>query len=138
MEDSGSLLFDSVSILTHVKAGRITHHPSQCLALVRTLWRGMYDIPVSWITLPATPFVAPTIMSLEAARNLSIPDLIHVLNEKLNLEWSSLLQTPLPPSVSLASVDSDVRVPSSVHLNEHGALQSTSSSKVSNPEHTIS
>lgn len=41
-------------------------------------------------------------MSLEAARDLSIPDL-RVLNEKLNLECTWLRAIPLPPPVT--SVD---------------------------------
>ncbi|KAF9786413.1 hypothetical protein BJ322DRAFT_1059468, partial [Thelephora terrestris] len=42
-------------------------------------------------------------MSLEAARNLSIPDLFRVLNEKLNLECTRLQETPLLPVVTPAS-----------------------------------
>ena len=57
-------------------------------------------------------------MSLEAARKLSVPDLIHALNEKINAEWSGLLETPLPPGVSVASVQSEVRAYWSIHLNE--------------------
>ena len=74
---------------------------------------GIHDISMCWITLPATllcPAHSPaTIMSLEAARGLSIIDLISVMNEKLNMEWSGLLETPLPPVVSQASVESEVR-----------------------------
>ena len=63
-------------------------------------------------------------MSLEAARDLSIPDLILVLNEKLNLECSNILKSPLPPAASLASVESKVRAPSSAYLNKRGTSQS--------------
>ena len=74
---------------------------------------GIHDIPMCWITLPATLLYPPhnlaAIMSLEAARGLSILDLISVMNEKLNMEWSGLLETPLPPVVSQASVESEVR-----------------------------
>ena len=52
--------------------------------------------------------VTATVMSLEAARNLSIPDLLRVLNEKLGLECARLRETPLPPVVSAASLESEV------------------------------
>jgi len=50
-------------------------------------------------------------MSLEAARDLSIPELLYVLNEKLGLESSSLRQTCLPPIISIASLAAEVRTP---------------------------
>lgn len=51
-------------------------------------------------------------MALEAARDLSIPDLFRVLSEKLNLECTRLQETPLPPVVTPASeVESEVRAP---------------------------
>ena len=40
-------------------------------------------------------------MSLEAARNLSVTDLPHVLDEKLGLEYAGLRESHLPPVVSL-------------------------------------
>lgn len=49
-------------------------------------------------------------MPLEAARDLSIPDLLRVLNEKLCLECTRLQEAPLPP----ASVESEVRIPLSL------------------------
>ena len=42
-------------------------------------------------------------MSLEVARNLSVPDLPHVLDEKLSLEYAGLRESHLPPVVSLGS-----------------------------------
>ena len=36
-------------------------------------------------------------MSLKATRDLSIADLLHVLSEKLDLEYTSLRETALPP-----------------------------------------
>jgi len=47
-------------------------------------------------------------MSLEAAHNLSIPELLRVLNEKLGLESSRLRETCLPPIVSIASLKAEV------------------------------
>ena len=61
-------------------------------------------------------------MSLEAARSLSIPDLLRVLSEKLNLECTRSQETPLPPVFTPASaVESEVRAPQSVYLTEHGS-----------------
>jgi len=54
-------------------------------------------------------------MPLEAARDLSIPDLLRVLNEKLCLECTRLQEAPLPP----ASVESEVRIP--VSLSDCGS-----------------
>ena len=47
-------------------------------------------------------------MSLEAARGLSIFELLCVLNEKLNLEHTRLQDTPLPPVGPAASLESEV------------------------------
>jgi len=58
--------------------------------------------------MPITLLLAATIMSLETARDLSIPDLLRVLNEKLDLEYTRLRGTPLPPTVSVASLESEV------------------------------
>ena len=44
-------------------------------------------------------------MSLEAARDLSVQDLLHVLNEKLNLEY-----TNPPPVVLTTSLGTDVSI----------------------------
>jgi len=52
-------------------------------------------------------------MSLEAARNLSVPDLLRVLDEKLGLEYVRLRESHLPPVVSLGSY---VRISWSCHL----------------------
>ena len=57
----------------------------------------------------ATPCAEVTTMISEAIiRELSITDLIHVLNEKIDLEWSRLLKTPHPAIRSNASVESEV------------------------------
>lgn len=42
-------------------------------------------------------------MSLEAARNLSVKDLLHVLNEKLNLECTKVQVSPAMSTQSLRS-----------------------------------
>ena len=52
-----------------------------------------------------------TVMSLEATRDLSIPDLLCLLNEKLGLECTRLQETPLPPLAATASLESEVSVP---------------------------
>ena len=54
---------------------------------------------------------SPTFMSLEAARNLSIHDLLRVLAEKLGLECTRVQQIPLLPVGSAASLASEVSVP---------------------------
>ena len=52
-----------------------------------------------------------TIMSLDTARGLSIPDLLRLLNEKLGLECTRLQETPPPPLVDTASLESEVSSP---------------------------
>ena len=47
-------------------------------------------------------------MSLEAARKLSIPELLHVLGEKLGLEYSRIQKTSLPLSVLVGSLELEV------------------------------
>ena len=55
-------------------------------------------------------WTAPLTMPFEAARDLSIPDLLRVLSEKLNQECSRLQENPLPPVVTPAfEVESEVR-----------------------------
>jgi len=53
-------------------------------------------------------------MSLEAARDLSIPELLRVLNEKLGLEHT-MLRKCHPPAVSTTSLEVEVSAPSSAH-----------------------
>lgn len=79
-------------------------------------------------------------MSLDAARNLSIPDLLRVLNEKLGLECSRLQNTPLPPASSTASLESEVSVPqpNSMDMAVWANCTELYRSKASKPEHTIS
>lgn len=43
-------------------------------------------------------------MSLEAARGLSIPDLLRLLNEKLGVECAWVREIPLSPAVPAASL----------------------------------
>ena len=57
-------------------------------------------------------------MSPEAAHGLSVPDIIHALNEKISVEWSKLTEIPLHPGVSIASVQSEVRAPWSTYLDK--------------------
>jgi len=59
-------------------------------------------------TLPAA------IMSLNAARDLSIPELLYVLNEKLSLECAVLRDATTPPSTAAASLESEVSIVSSL------------------------
>jgi len=47
-------------------------------------------------------------MSLKAARDLSIPDLLRVLNEKIGLEFTTLRNTSLSSAVSAGSLESEV------------------------------
>lgn len=47
---------------------------------------------------------------LESASDLSISDLIRVLNEKLGLACTKLRETSLPPSLSSTSLESEVSV----------------------------
>lgn len=58
-------------------------------------------------------------MALEAARDLSVQDLLRVLNEKLGLECTRLRETPLPPVVSAASLEPEVMASTLLdHLDE--------------------
>jgi hypothetical protein len=47
--------------------------------------------------------VAATTMTLEAAHNLSVLDLLRVLNEKLDLECTKIQTSPVVSTVSLES-----------------------------------
>ena len=62
-----------------------------------------------------------TIMPLEAACDLSISDLLHLLKEKLDLECTRLQESPLPPLAATASLESEVSPPESIdlHPNKH-------------------
>ena len=51
------------------------------------------------------------VMSLEAARALSIPELLRVLNEKFDLVYTKLRETRLHPVVPIASFESEVSTP---------------------------
>jgi hypothetical protein len=56
------------------------------------------------------------VMSSEAILNLSIPDLIHMLDERLGLECAKLQDTSLPPAMGSASLEAEVSEPRSTHL----------------------
>ena len=47
-------------------------------------------------------------MSLEAVRDLSIQDLLRLLNEKLGLEYTRIRDIPTPHAVPAASLKSEV------------------------------
>ena len=53
-------------------------------------------------------------MSLEAARSLSVPELLRVLNEKLGLEHTRLRKYHPPAAVSTTSLEAEVSMPPSV------------------------
>lgn len=77
--------------------------PKVTLALLRLL--------VSARAHRAVPIILSTTMSLEGARGLSIPDLLHLLNEKVLLEYNRIRETALAPVVFDASMRSEVRTP---------------------------
>ena len=87
-----------------------------------------------WLTGAALPAMT---MSLEAACDLSIQDLLHVLNEKLSLEWAQIRTIPTSHAVPAASLESEVstRQPilAPMRSNSHGLHRSTASK----PEHTM-
>ena len=62
----------------------------------------------------------PTTMSLEAARNISIPELLHALNEKLYSECNRLREYRPPPAVSISSLETEVSIFQPSHLNHRG------------------
>ena len=72
------------------------------------------------ISLTVGPHQVPT-MPLEAARDLSIPDLLHVLREKLSLECARLREAGLAPVFSTASLGPEVSISRSVCLDERGS-----------------
>jgi len=57
------------------------------------------------------PLAATTMSEFEAARNLSIPDLLRLLKEKLGLEHAKLRKGPSPPAASTVSLESEVSLP---------------------------
>ena len=57
-----------------------------------------------------------TIMSLDTARGLSIPDLLRLLNDKLGLECTRLQETPLSLQVTTASLEPEVSHPELIDL----------------------
>jgi len=56
-------------------------------------------------------------MSLEAARSLSIPDLLRVMNERIDLECANLRETRLPPVASIALLEPEVSLDSPIQAN---------------------
>ena len=63
--------------------------------------------------------ITATIMSLDTARGLSIPDLLRLLNDKLGLECARLRETPLPPIVATAPLESEVSPPKLIDLRSN-------------------
>ena len=55
-------------------------------------------------------------MSLKTAHDLSIPDLLRLLNGKLGLECTRLQETPLPPPAT-TTLESEVSPPELVDLH---------------------
>ena len=69
----------------------------------------MTDVTAGRVTVTGEKTLATTIMSeSETARDLSIPDLLRLLNKKLGLECTRLQETPPPPLVVTASLESEV------------------------------
>ena len=68
------------------------------------------SVTMWWITSPATLLVATsaTTMSPQAAYDLSIAELLCVLNEKLGLELARVQGIRPPPVVSGASLETNV------------------------------
>jgi len=56
-------------------------------------------------------------MSLKAAHNLSISELLNELNQKLGLESTWLRETYLPPGVSTVSLKAEVSTGRLIHLD---------------------
>ena len=75
-------------------------------------------------------------MSLETARNLSIPDLLDVVNEKLDLECVKLREIRLPPIAWATSMEREVSEPSS-HGPADGDSCESFRSKASNTGHIV-
>ena len=68
---------------------------------------------------PATLFVAAAAMSLEAALNLSVPELLRALNEKLGLECTRARGIRLPPvPASITSLEAEVSTSQPTILSE--------------------
>ena len=58
-------------------------------------------------------------MSSQAAYDLSIPELLHALNEKLGLEFTRTRESRFPPILySVSSLEAQVSGTSSIHLDE--------------------
>ena len=82
-----------------------------------------------------------TTMSLEAARDLSIQDLLRVLNEKLGLECTRIRDIPLSRTVPATFLESEVSTRWLILVPTDATAGSDSSglyrSTFSRPEHTI-
>ena len=60
-------------------------------------------------------------MSLEAALDLSIPELLRVLSEKLGLECTRAREIRLPPvPTSITSLEAEVSIPQLAYFGERG------------------
>ena len=128
-----NLLFDPASSHAHGTFGGL-------FDLFLTLTQGSHK----WIHRArhhtALSHVSSHTMLSEAARDLSIPDLLRVLSEKLHLECTRLRKTHLPV-VSAAELEPEVSVPQSI-LTKPTSLPGSDGqpfrSKASKPEHMIS
>jgi len=60
-------------------------------------------------------------MSLEAARNLPIPNLLRVLNEKLGLEYTRLQEALISCTVPVTFLRSEVSEPRSTRFDKCGS-----------------
>ena len=62
-------------------------------------------------------------MSSNAALNLSVPELLRTLNEKLGLECTRARESCSPPILSsISSAEAEVSGSRSIHLNEGGRI----------------
>ena len=60
------------------------------------------------------PLATTTMSEFEATRNLSVPDLLRLLKEKLGLEHAKLRGGPFPPAAPTASLEAEVSSTSNV------------------------
>lgn len=67
-------------------------------------------LAVSGVGAGFRPEAWAVVMFLEAARNLFVPELVRVLDEKLVLECVRSREYPLPPVVPTTSLESHVSI----------------------------
>ena len=125
---------------------RVSSSRPRIIADGRLQWRGYKYRPdrrdFNRLVTSLVTLLTATVMSLEAARNLSISDLLHLLNEKLGLEYTRLRETHLPPVTSAASLESEVTMPRSILIIPSNMAAEPNGqsfrSKSLKPEHTVS